>query len=128
MGRRDSLIVSIYREQCKQSEQRKADNVLVTLFRGLSLPEYKRARSVHCRSVHVQPCLECDAMISVVCYILMNGHCPLSQAFKLACPGKEYKADIALRRLLQMPLAAVRVGTALSGRAAWFLVAYVEGV
>lgn len=109
MGRRDSIIVQIYREQCKRSlciphEQKKADNVQVTLFRGLSLLEYKQACSVHCQSVHMQPCFECDAMISVVCRILKDGQLTLSEAFKLACPDKEYKADIALRRFLQMPL------------------------
>lgn len=30
--------------------------------------------------------------------------------------------------MLQMPLACIRVGTPESGKAAWFLVEYVEGV
>lgn len=53
-------------------------------------------------------------MISVACRVIMEGYCPLSQAFKLACPGKEYKVDIALRRLFQMPVAAICVGSRLS--------------
>ena len=33
-----------------------------------------------------------------------------------------------MQRFLQMPLASIRVGMPQSGKAAWFLVEYVEGV
>lgn len=52
----------------------------------------------------------------------------LSQAFKLAFPHQVYKTDTARQRFLQMPVACIRVGTPESGKVAWFLVEYVEGV
>ena len=52
----------------------------------------------------------------------------LSEGFKFAFPSQVYKSDIAIQRFLQMPLASIRVGTPQSGKSAWFLVEYVEGV
>ena len=52
----------------------------------------------------------------------------LSQAFKLAFPHQVYKTDTARQRFLQMPVACIRVGTPGSGKEAWYLIQYVEGV
>ena len=58
-------LISVYKEQCTRKlcnpcEQKKADNVYITLFHGLSLREYVAARSNNCQSYHMQPCLECQ--------------------------------------------------------------------
>lgn len=123
----------VYREQCKRKlcdihQQTQADNVHVTLFRGLSLQVYVTARSMHCQSGHVQPCLGCKAMMSVAYRVLGEGYCLLSDAFRLAFPDQTYKADIVMQRFLQMPLASIRVGIPQSGRSAWYLIEFVEGV
>lgn len=86
------------------------------------------ARGADCQNRHMQPCLECAALLSVANYVLQEGYCMLSKAFKMAFPTQQYKADIARQRMLQMPLACIRVGTPESGTAAWFVVEYVEGV
>ena len=52
----------------------------------------------------------------------------LSQAFKLAFPHQVYKTDTKTQRFLQMPVACIRVGTPGSGKEAWYLIQYVEGV
>lgn len=129
MGR----LISVYKEQCTHKlwnpcEQKKADNVYISPFRGLSLREYVSAHSNNCQSYHMQPCLECQALLSVASCILEEGLCMLSEGFKLAFPNRVYKSDIAMQRFLQMPLASIRVGMPQSGKAAWFLVEYVEGV
>ena len=67
-------------------------------------------------------------MLSVAHSVIKEGYCMLSQAFKLAFPHQVYKTDIARQRFLQMPVACIRVGTPQSGKLAWFLVQYVEGV
>ena len=120
-------------EQCKAKlcdiqKQKKADNVYISLFRGLSLNEYVDARNNHCNIYHSQPCLECSKLLSIAAQILEDGFCMLSEGFKVAFPNQVYKSDIALQRLLQMPLAAIRIGTPNSGKAAWFLIEYVESV
>ena len=125
--------ISVYKEQCKLKlcdpfKQKKADNVYISLFRGLSLREYITARIYNCQSCHMQPCSECQPLLSVASRVLNEGFCMLSEGFKSAFPNQVYKSDIAIQRFLQMPLASIRVGTPQSGKAAWFLVEYVEGV
>ena len=77
---------------------------------------------------HIEPCKDCERLLSVAFCILEDGFVTLSKAFHLAFPNQTYKIDIALSRLLHLPLAAVRVGTPKSGKAMWFLVEYVVGV
>ena len=119
MGRRD---IAVYRDQatcklCNLSEQRLSDNV--SLFRGLSLEQYILARNADCHDRHMQ---------HGFCYVVKEGYCMLAEGLKLAFPRQYYKTDIAISRHLQMPLAAIRVGAPESGRAAWFLLEYVQGV
>lgn len=70
--------ISVYKEQskrklCDMREQKKADNVYVSLFRGLSLKEYVVARSSNCQIYHTQPCLECQVLLSVAARIVEEG-------------------------------------------------------
>ena len=133
MGRHNNELIRNYTKQCNQklsdsSRQRLADNVYISLFRGLSLKEYVSVRTMDCHSRHTQPCFQCAALTSVANRVEQEGHIRLSTAFKMAFPSQAYKADIARQRMLQMPLACIRVGKPESGTAAWFLVEYVEGV
>ena len=73
----------------------------------------------------MQPCSECQPLISVASRVLNEGFCMLSEGFKSAFPNQVYESDIAIQRFLQMPLASIHVGTPQNGRAAWFLVEYV---
>lgn len=67
-------------------------------------------------------------MTSVAFRVVEEGYCMLSEAFRAAFPDQTYRAEYAVACFLQMPLAAIRVGIPDSGRSAWFLVEYVEGV
>ena len=125
-------LISVYREQCTRKlcnpcEQKEADNVYIKFFPWIVI-EYVSARSNNCQSYHMQPCSECQALLSVASRILKEGFCMLSEGFKLAFPNQVYKSDIAMQCFLQMPLASIRVGTPQSGKAAWLLVEYMEGV
>ena len=133
VGRRDGKDIAVYREQatrklCNLSKQRLSENVYISLFRGLSLVQYILARNTDCHNRHMQPCCKCSAMLSVAAHVVKEGYCMLAEGFKSAFPGQKYKTDIAIARLLQMPLAVIRVGAPEGGRAAWFLIEYAEGV
>lgn len=133
MGRHDNELIYIYREECKQklsdsNRQRLADNVYISLFHGLSLQQYVMVRGADCKNRHVQPYLECAPLLLCANYVLQEEYCMLSKAFKTAFPTQVYKTDVARQWMLQMPLACIRVGTPESGKAAWFLVEYIEGV
>ena len=67
-------------------------------------------------------------MLSVAMHVAKEGYCMLAEGFKLAFPRQYYKTNIAISRLLQMPLVAIRVGAPESVRAVWFLLEYVQGV
>ena len=133
VGRRNNANVAVQWEQtirklCNLREQKLAQNVYVTLFRGLSLKEYVMARKANCQNQHKQPCSRCSAMLLVAVRVAEAGYCMLAEGFRLAYPDQRYKPDIAIGRLLQMPLASIRVGTPESGKAACFLIEYVPRV
>ena len=122
-----------YRDQCKlklcnKEIQKQANNVYVSLFSGLSLCDYIQARGMDCEETHMQPCSKCHKVLSVALQVLNEGYMLLSSAFKQAFPDQTYKSDIAISRLLQMPLASIRIGAPESGRAKWFLIEHIEGV
>ena len=126
-------IYNIYKTQnkkklCNVSTQKLSRNLYVTLFRDLTLQQYIVALEMDCQNQHTQPCQECLRMCDVASCVLNDGFIQLSKAFRLVFPTQVYKSDIALSRLLRLPLAAVRVGTPESGRSKWFLVEYVAGV
>ena len=110
------------------SSQKQAENVHVTLFRALSLIEYIYTRSVYCQEKHVQPCSKCSTMLNIAKSVATNGYCQLATGYRSAFPLQAYKPDIARQRLLQMPLACIRLGDLRKGTSCWYLVEYVQGV
>ena len=131
MGRHELL--RIYKEEnckklCSPKIQKQSANVYTTNLCRLSLQEYIFVRSIHCNTEHMQPCRECTAMLSIAKTVASDGYCRLSVSFKNAFPTLSYKADIARERVLQMPLACIRLGSPEKGTSSWFFVEYVEGV
>lgn len=94
---------------------------------GLTLSEYVAARTAHCSASHAKPCGS-DALIVVGKAVLDQGHITLSDAFKLAAPGVNYTAEIAPRKFLQMPFAAIRIGDPSKGRSFSILMEHFPGM
>lgn len=67
-------------------------------------------------------------MINAAKIVLEKSICTLSSVFQAAFPGVTYTAHNAKRRLLQLPLAAIRVHEASSGRSAVHLMEYMVGI
>ena len=133
VGRLENNNIAIYKEQsrhklCNSSEQKQSEKVYITLFRGLSLQAYIMCRHTDCHKNHIQPCKRCTPMLNVATHVVEKGYYLLSDAFRSAFPDQAYKACFAIERFLQMPLASIRVGPPCSGKAAWFLVEFVERV
>ena len=80
-----------------------------SIFQGLSLSEYIRARTEHCRNTHNSPCHECTSLLLIARGVEANGWKKLGEAFKSAFPNVTYTAAYARRRFLQMPLVCIRV-------------------
>ena len=71
---------------------------------------YILAKEKICFEEHKQPCKACIGLISVVKQILHDGFLKLNEgSFSMSSPGIKYKAKDAKRKLLQMPLAALRI-------------------
>ncbi len=123
----------IYLEQrkrnlCVHSKQQISSSVSTTLFSGLTLEEYANISQVHCTTIHSQPCDDCTGLYTVAQEVLENGYAILSQVYRKAFPAKLYKADIAKRLLLQMPLVAIRAGDVKSGVSVVYLLEHIPGV
>ena len=74
------------------------------------------------------PCSVCEGLITVGKSVLENGYILLSEAFKLASPGVKYSAEHARRKLLQLPLVAIRIGNPVRGQAFSILIEMFSGV
>lgn len=92
---------------CTPSKQRMSSTISISLFSGLTLEQYAHTHKVHCITNHFQPCQNCCGMNVIAQEVLVNGYPILSQVYHKAFPNKVYKADIAKRHVLQMPLVAI---------------------
>ena len=124
-----NVILSIYNQQSKKSlcdklQQKVSDNVYISLFSGLSLCNYVTARTLFCELNHKTPCTQCIPMLNVAKLVIANGHVKLSTAFQQAYPTQKYKTDIALSRLLSIPLICIKPRE----QNIWFLFEQVEGL
>lgn len=122
-------LISIYNQQkkkslCDKTKLRVSDNLYVSLFSGMSLNEYLTTRTIICENNHQNPCNTCEPLLDVAKQITVKGYMQLSHAFKRAYPAQTYKTDIALARMLQMPLVCVKPHQ----YNVWFLCERVEGM
>ena len=86
------------------------DDVDVSVFEGLnSLKEYLEVRRHICKTEHLQPCSECLSLIEIGNEISREGYMRLNKAFSVSNPGQTYKSTHAKRKLLQIPLAAIKI-------------------
>ena len=90
----------------------------------MSLNEYVTTRTIICQTNHKNPCTTCAPLLNIAKQIISSGHMQLSDAFKSAYPAQTYKTDIALARMLQMPVVCVKPRQC----STWFLCERVEGV
>ena len=94
----------------------------------LSLCDYITARQAYCSNHHNSPCSKCESMLHVAQVVLTEGYYSLSQAFNVVSPGVKYMAEKARRKLLQMPLVSVCIGSPASGRSFTILIEHCHGV
>ena len=81
----------------------------VSRLEGFTLDKYIVTKENICYEEHKQPCTACIGLLSVAKQILDKGFIKLSGAFGMSTPGVKYKAKDAKRKLLQMPLAALKI-------------------
>ena len=83
---------------------------------------------MHCRMNHSSDCKECFGFQSVTTSVLENGFLELADAFRAAFPFTTYPSHSAKRRLLRLPLAALRLGNTDSGQSEVYLVEHSPAV
>lgn len=81
----------------------------VSRLEGFTLDKYILTKENICYEEHKQPCTACIGLLSVAKQILDEGFIKLNKAFAMSTPGVKYKAKDAKRKLLQMPLAALKI-------------------
>ena len=81
----------------------------VSRLEGFTLDKYILTKENICYEEHKQPCTACIGLLSVAKQILDEGFIKLNEAFAMSTPGVKYKAKDAKRKLLQMPLAALKI-------------------
>ena len=90
----------------------------------MTYPIFQLTPSIVFQTNHKDSCTICEPLLNVARTILTNGHLQLPHALKNAYPTQAYKTDIALSRLLQMPLVCIKPHQ----QNIWFLCELVEGV
>ena len=104
--------MDIYRTVQKQNVsnyQVLSEDVCVSVVEDLTLHEYCLAQIQYYNSNHRQPCSRCTPVVKSAQIVLEQGIISMSKLFKTAFPNVTYHSLQAKRRLLQMPLAAIRV-------------------
>ena len=81
----------------------------VSRLDSFTLDMYILTKEKICHGEHEQPCKACIGLLSVAKKILHEGFIQLNEAFAMSSPGIKYKAKDAKRKILQMPLAALRI-------------------
>lgn len=97
--RRELTIVNVVNECVRESN-----------FDTLTLEEYETALSFECRSFHSKCCTKCLPMQKVCKILIEEKCCALPMLWRRCFPGK-YDCEKAQRKLLQMPLAAIRIAS-----------------
>lgn len=80
-----------------------------SVFEGFSLKECLEVKHHVCTTEHHQPCSACSPLIEIGKEVSREGFMSLYQAFSVSNPGQPYKSTHAKRKLLQIPLAAIRI-------------------
>lgn len=81
----------------------------VSALRGFTLESYVVTKEKECIAEDTQPCKLCTRLLTVAKQIAHDGYIRLNEAFSISSPGVKYKSTDAKRKLLQMPLAAIRI-------------------
>ena len=111
-GRPVEQLIQTYKEQCNQALSdciKVSESIYVSKCTGLTLKEYIEARKEVCRRTHTKGQCECAPMLQVARTILNEGFMLLKEAYTMHFHDVKYKSDHARRRLLQMPLACIRI-------------------
>ncbi len=117
-----------YKQNCNLELQKQSDTVHVSLITELSLTEYAKACKLYCEIFHCSTCVVCQRVLIVMNVINEHGYCTLKHAFSIVSPGVQYSAEKARRRLLQIPLVAIRLGDVNKGNSFTILTEYIASV
>ena len=105
-----------------------SSDVFSSRVRGITLSEYRIARRAYCQMYHTpSPCSDCESFLKAADMILENGIEALSVVFKAAFPAVTYHPINAKRRLLQMPLVAIRISRPQKCQSQLYLLEKSEG-
>ena len=124
----DALAILAHSMSQSSSYECITDNICVSICQTLSLSDYVSNLPRYCSLVHNPTCTSCTSLLSIAKSILENGFVLLAKAFRSAFPNVTYHTENAKRRVLKMPLAALRVGCPKSGLSEVYLFEYSKGV
>ena len=105
-----------------------SNDISVSELTCVTLREYITLLPYYCKNRHCSTCAECPGLLLVANSILSDGYVKLSTAFHSAFPDVTYHAINAKRKLLKMPIAALRVGNTASGTSCVYLFEHSESV
>jgi hypothetical protein len=93
----------------------------------ISLSDFASSLPQYCSREHASSCLICPPLLTVAQMVLDSGYVLLSEAFRSAFPLVTYHSHSA-KRLLQLPLVALRVGNPESGFSEVYLFEHFRNV
>ena len=104
-------------------------NVFSSKIEGLSLEEYLIVAQHYCQVKHASStCTKCSGIIKAGQMVQSKGIVPLVEVFKSSFQSVTYHSLNAKRRLLQMPLVALRICNAKNGMGELYLMEKIPGV
>lgn len=98
-----------------------SSNIMVSSIKNINLKDCIIACRAVCTDKHEPDCMECDSLVEIAQSIINNGYIIMSEAFRKSFPGIKYSAEIARRKLFQLPLVSITVGDPSSGESCCYL-------
>ena len=104
-----------------------SETVSVSELNRMSLDEYIQVSIEYCRTRHTDSCKRCLPLVIAAKLVKDRGICPLSHIYRQVFLFTKYNNRAAKRKLLQIPVAAIRCGSPESGTSRTFLMEILPG-
>ena len=129
-GRPLSELMHIFTRHIKSSPSNYvvvSESVCVSKLDSMSLSEYMKVSMEYSRTRHQESYKQCLQLVAAAKLIQTRGFCPISYVYSQVFPDSKYSSHAAKRRLLRIPLAAIRCGDLKSRKSQVYLMEILPG-
>ena len=104
------------------------DGIYVSPLNKLTLNDFVIVRQLFCSSQHAVGCLECSRLVEFAKLVKEGGIVELAVTYRMVFPHLAYKSDLAVRKVMQLPVCVFRMTTMGHGSEKLYITGKIDGV